>query len=95
MTDRITIAAITLTAIGILMILLWAIGKSLGIIHSPDWVEMVPIFGAGVTLAGISISIGKMLQKIDRVIFDVEKVTCKTDNLNSRMTVVEAKIDQL
>ena len=33
MTDRTTIGAITLTAIGIIIILLWAIGKALGIIN--------------------------------------------------------------
>ena len=83
--DRvITAISIFLMIAGILLITLWAIGKSLGWIHSPDWVEMIPFFGAVVILTGISISIGRVLRKLDRVIMDVEKVTSRTDNLSSR-----------
>jgi len=81
-----------LMVLGIILIIVWALGKSFGWIHSPEWVNMIPVFGGAVTLAGISIGVGRLLQKIDRVIFDVEKVLRKTDNLNNRVTSLESKI---
>jgi|LGVD01.1.fsa_nt_gb hypothetical protein len=57
---------------GIIVTTLWAIGKSLGLISSPEWVNMVPIFGILGTISGISFQIGRAIQKLDRVITDVE-----------------------
>lgn len=63
-----------LTWIGIAVIFLWALGKSIGWISSPVWVDMIPVYGAAVALSGISVSIGKTLQKLDRMIDDVERL---------------------
>lgn len=63
-----------ITWIGILMIFLWALGKSIGLISSPEWVNMIPAYGAAVAFAGIAAGIGKALQKLDRVIADVEQL---------------------
>ena len=62
-----------LTWIGIAIIFLWAVGKSFGWISSPVWVDMIPVYGAAAALSGISVSIGKTLQKLDRVIDDVKQ----------------------
>lgn len=48
--------------LGIAMILGWAIGKSIGWIYSPVWVQMIPIFGGAVSLISIGTSIGKFME---------------------------------
>lgn len=78
-----------LTWIGILTIVLWALGKSLGFISSPVWVEMIPVYGAAAALAGISIGIGRTLQKLDRVISDVEQINRTVVDHDKRLHVVE------
>jgi len=57
----------------VVIILGWALGKSLGVIHSPVWVEMVPYFGGAASL----VALGKYLQKIDTLCRDVGEM--KTD----------------
>jgi len=52
---------------GIATVLLWALGKSFGIIHSPDWVEMLPYFGIVVAISSASIRIGKILERINHM----------------------------
>jgi len=38
----------------------------------PVWIDMIPVFSAIVTVAGISMKIGRILQKLDNVSKDVE-----------------------
>ncbi|MBU3913216.1 MAG: hypothetical protein KKB21_02765 [Nanoarchaeota archaeon] len=51
--------------IGALLILFWALLKALGIIHSAIWVEMLPYFGAGLSLIGAAYKLGKIKNGID------------------------------
>ncbi len=60
--------------LGIVAVTTWALGKAIGWISSPVWVDMIPIFGAIATVAGISIKVGRVLQKLDVVIDDVERI---------------------
>lgn len=58
--DRVLfIISITLMALGILTVTVWAILKSIGLIHSPDWAGMIPVFGGVVAVIGICISAEK------------------------------------
>ena len=50
---------------GIALILGWAILKSLGILHSPIWTEMIPYFGVGAAAIGASYKIGKIMRGIE------------------------------
>ncbi len=40
----------TLIIVGAILIIGWALLKSFGVINSPQWVEMVPYFGIGVSI---------------------------------------------
>ena len=54
--------------IGIALIIGWALLKSFGIIHSEVWEEMIPYFGVGTSLIGITnvaYKFGKKLGKIE------------------------------
>lgn len=82
-----------ITWIGIGIMLLWAIGKSFGWISSPVWVDMIPVYGAAAALSGISVSIGKTLQKLDRVISDVERLERTVIEHGERIYMVETKLN--
>ncbi len=45
--------------LGIAAVTVWALGKAIGWISSPIWVDMIPIFGGVATVAGISILVGQ------------------------------------
>ncbi len=51
--------------IGIAVLVLWALGKSFGMIHSPAWVEMIPYFSVAIAVSSASIKIGRILERID------------------------------
>ncbi len=76
--------------LGIVAVTLWALGKAMGWISSPLWVDMIPIFGAIATVAGISIKVGRVLQKLDVVINDVERIEGEAKVIDKRVTVLEA-----
>jgi len=76
--------------LGIAVVTLWALGKVMGWISSPVWVDMIPIFGGIATIAGISIKVGRVLQKLDVVIDDVEGMKDEIKTIDKRVTVLEA-----
>ena len=84
-----------LTWIGIAIIFLWAVGKSFGWISSPVWVDMIPVYGAAAALSGISVSIGKTLQKLDRVINDVKQTEQTVIDHGERIYALEAQLNKL
>ncbi|HII16029.1 MAG TPA: hypothetical protein HA362_06985 [Nanoarchaeota archaeon] len=75
----------SLVIIGAIAILAWALLKSLGIIHSPVWVEMVPYFGGVATILGIAYKIGKITKGIE----DTEKKVNKILDIEQRFSKVE------
>lgn len=77
------------------MIFLWALGKSIGWISSPEWVNMIPAYGAAVAFAGIAAGIGKALQKLDRVIADVERLESVVADHSLRINSLEQTIANL
>lgn len=76
--------------LGIVAVTLWALGKAMGWISSPVWVDMIPVFGGIATVAGISIKVGRVLQKLDVVINDVERIEGEVRAIDKRVTVIEA-----
>ena len=93
--DIITLAK-ALMIFGIVIIVLWAMAKSFGIINSPIWLEMIPVFSGAAALGGFGIAIGKVLNRVDRLVIDVEKLDKKVEhleendrNLNTRITKIE------
>jgi len=75
--------------LGIVAVTTWALGKAIGWISSPVWVDMIPIFGAIATVAGISIKVGRVLQKLDVVIDDVERIEDEVKWIDKRVTGLE------
>ena len=76
--------------IGIVAVALWALGKAMGWISSPVWVDMIPIFGGIATVSGISIKVGRVLQKLDVVINDVDRIEDEVKGVDKRVTALEA-----
>jgi len=65
----------------------------------PEWVTTIPVMGAIVTIVGISIQVGKILQKLDYVIHevhelkqDVKEIKIELKDHDKRLTVLETKI---
>jgi len=65
--------------IGLASILGWAFLKSIGVINTAVWVEMIPYYGVGSVGMGIVYKIGKIMkgiettnEKVDRVL-EIEK----------------------
>ena len=52
---------------GAIMILVWAFGKSVGVIQSPRAVEMLPYIGGGLGLLGAGTKIGRIFEKIENM----------------------------
>ncbi len=55
----------------------------------PAWIDMIPVFSGIVTIAGISIKIGRLLQKLDHVIEDVEKIKDELKDHDRRIIILE------
>jgi hypothetical protein len=51
--------------LGVVLILIWVLLKSFGVIHSPVWIEMVPYFGIGISIAGGAYKLGKIMNSIE------------------------------
>ena len=83
-------AADVLIWLGIAAVALWALGKAIGWISSPIWMDMIPIFGGVATVAGISIKVGRVLQKLDVVIDDVGRIEGEVKGIDKRVTMLEA-----
>lgn len=54
---------------------------------------MIPVFSAIITVAGISIKTGRILQKLDNVIEDVKNIKAELKQHGERVTVLETKVD--
>ena len=90
--DSLGALATFLVGFGVVGLSLWALAKSLGWVHSPTWVEIMPyFFGAG-GLGGIAIYCGKVMPRLDRVEKDVEKVDGKVDEIIRDTSAIKAKI---
>ena len=70
---------------GSLLILVWALLKALGIIHSPVWVEMVPYFGGGTAILGAAYKLGKIKKGIE----DTEKKVDRILKIENRFNSLE------
>jgi hypothetical protein len=69
---------------GIILVLVWALLKSFGIIHSPIWMEMLPYFGVGVSAIGGAYKLGKIMEGINATRARVD-----------RMILIEKRFDSL
>ena len=78
--------------IGLLLMVIWVIGKLTGLIHSPEWIEQLPIIGAIVAILSIGLKAGRILQKLDYVIEKVDSFERITKDHEKHITIIETKI---
>ncbi len=57
-----------------------------------DWVTLASYAGAVITIMGIGIRTGRILQKLDYVIAEVETLKHEVKDLDKRVIVLETKI---
>lgn len=67
---------------GAILILGWAMLKSLGIIYSPTWIEMIPYLGGGASIIGVAYKIGKVIEVINGIGRDVSRLLTMETRLN-------------
>lgn len=53
--------------------------------------DLIPVFGVVVTIAGISLKAGRIIQKLDNVVEDVKEIKVKLETHEKRLTTLEAK----
>ncbi len=75
--------------IGIFTILIWALLKSFGVVHSLVWIEMVPYYGLGVVFLGSMFKFGKMVEMINHIGYDVKILKDKFEIFENRFSKVE------
>jgi len=68
--------------IGIALILIWAILKSIGIINSPIWLEMIPYYGIGISAIGLAYKIGTIKNVIDSTSKNVKRLLSLEEKFN-------------
>ncbi|VVB95098.1 Uncharacterised protein [uncultured archaeon] len=54
--------------------------------------DVLPVISAIVTIAGLSLKAGRILQKLDYLIDDVKNIKTDLKELDKRITVLETKI---
>ncbi len=96
---KITIGRLTDITLYIALITLaiWIIGKSLGLIQSPAWVEMIPygaaVFGAGAFYQKVT-RMGTDLKEVsEKVGTDLKEVSVKVNNIDSKVIRIQAKLE--
>jgi len=77
---------------GAVLILFWATLKSLGILHSPTWIEMIPFFGIGITFLGFILGIA---YKIGGIMHEIELTGFKVSKLVNQFSQFEKRFDKL
>ena len=75
--------------IGILLILGWAFLKAIGVISSPVWVEVIPYFGGGVSILGITCGVSYKLGKIMSEIKQTQEKVDRIVNIEERFSKLE------
>ena len=71
----------------ILVLVLWIIGKIVGVIHSPVLVEMVPYLS-------IAFGAGAFYQKISHMTAEVEKLAEKTGKFEHAIAKINARCEE-
>ncbi|MBI5228788.1 hypothetical protein HY991_01665 [Candidatus Micrarchaeota archaeon] len=82
--------ATLLVYLGALSIIVWALLKSLRIIQSPIWVEMVPYFGGGISLLALAYKAGKLMQTVEEIASKMKDVV----GINERLLKLEARCEE-
>lgn len=74
-----------------LIMFIWALLKSIGIIHAPLIIEMLPYLTGAGALTGLGIQTGKVLQRLNQVEKDVEKNCGRIEGLTKEFVGLRAE----
>jgi hypothetical protein len=55
------------------------------------WYDLIPVFGAVITIAGISFKAGQILQKLDHNTEDIKEMEIGLKDLDKRVIVLETR----
>lgn len=78
--------------LGVLMLTAWIIGKLIGLIQSPVWIEQFPFIAALITILSIGLKAGRILQKLDYVIDAVDKLKENVSEHDKEKVAIKHKI---
>ncbi len=56
------------------------------------WYDLIPVFGIVVTIIGVSLKVGRVLQKLDNVIDDVNDIKADIKKYGERIAVLESNM---
>ena len=68
-----------------IIILIWALLKSFGLIYSPIWTEMIPYYGIGITVIAAIYKLGKFKQFMNM----------KFKHIDFRFKGIEKRLDKI
>ena len=77
--------------IGLLLLIGWAFLKSLGVINSPVWTDMIPYYGIGLAGLGGAYKIGKIMNGIERLL-QIESRFNKVEQIHN--LCINGKLDK-
>jgi len=80
---------------GALIIVLWALGKSFGIINSPIAIEMIPYIGGGLGLLGAGMKLGRIFEKTEKIEKDVREIKSDVGLIKIKVNSHDIKIGSL
>jgi len=75
-TDKLLVFSWFVIILGLVLLIMWILGKVTGLINTPLWVSYVPHTGGVLTLLGFAVQLGKMMQKMG----DVRKLASDINN---------------
>lgn len=91
--DIITNISWGLIILGLLLLFAFVLGKSTGLINSPIWYNYIPHIAGGLTLLGLALQSGRVLQKVNDTKDNVGKIDRKVGILITDVTAIKTKVD--
>ncbi|MFH1637592.1 MAG: hypothetical protein ABIB71_04170 [Candidatus Woesearchaeota archaeon] len=80
---------------GFALLVLWILGKCVGLIKSPFWVEMIPYSGMAVAFGGLAFKAGKTLQKMDHMFIEIREVKADVKDMKSDITGIKSDVKDM
>jgi len=74
------------------IISLWVLAKTFGLINTPVYIEMIPALVGLVSILAIIKELGRKLQKLDHVVLDVSEIKGSVKDLGVRVGHLERDV---
>ncbi|MCK4328046.1 MAG: hypothetical protein KAW41_06310 [Candidatus Diapherotrites archaeon] len=86
-----------LAFVGSVIVIVWAFLKSIEILHSPIWMDMIPYFGVGITLLGCVFWLGKLSEKVDcipEIKTSIIEISKEIHEIDKKVDILETRIKE-